>query len=119
MTIRTICPLPVERFPFSNPGKRGYGIVYRQGSPNYCPGCGRSHWRNDIKMARGATEDALSSLKEMCARLGIASMYGCAVDGRAECPSSGVIDDAQREMGGLIEMLRELRGLSETVEARL
>jgi hypothetical protein len=75
--------------------------------------------RNDIKIARGATEAALASLKEMCARLGIASMYGCAVDPSPECSSSGVIEDAQREMGGLIEMLREMRGLSETVEARL
>jgi hypothetical protein len=27
-----------------DPRVRGYSIVYRPGSTNHCPGCGRSHW---------------------------------------------------------------------------
>jgi hypothetical protein len=27
-----------------NPANRGYAIVYREDQPNFCPGCGRSHW---------------------------------------------------------------------------
>ena len=27
-----------------DPANRGYAIVYREDQPNFCPGCGRSHW---------------------------------------------------------------------------
>lgn len=27
-----------------NPALRGYHAVYRPDQPNFCPGCGRSHW---------------------------------------------------------------------------
>ena len=30
--------LPVD------PARRGYGLAYRSDRPNFCPGCGRSHW---------------------------------------------------------------------------
>jgi hypothetical protein len=28
----------------SNPGLRGYHILYRENEVNHCPGCGRTHW---------------------------------------------------------------------------
>ena len=27
-----------------DPSRRGYHVVYRENQPNFCPGCGRSHW---------------------------------------------------------------------------
>ena len=27
-----------------DPAARGYSVGYRAGQPNFCPGCGRSHW---------------------------------------------------------------------------
>ena len=27
-----------------DPARRGLGVVYRPGSVNHCPGCGRTHW---------------------------------------------------------------------------
>ena len=27
-----------------DPSRRGYHVVYRENHPNFCPGCGRSHW---------------------------------------------------------------------------
>ena len=27
-----------------NPAERGYVVVYRRETTNYCPGCGKSHW---------------------------------------------------------------------------
>lgn len=27
-----------------NPAERGYSIVYHEGEPNRCPGCGQSQW---------------------------------------------------------------------------
>lgn len=35
--------LPGESFPHC-PTVRGYGIVYREGETNFCPGCGRTSW---------------------------------------------------------------------------
>ena len=32
-----------ESFPHC-PAARGYGVIYRDGEANFCPGCGRSHW---------------------------------------------------------------------------
>jgi hypothetical protein len=32
-----------ESFPHC-PALRGYAVVYREGEPNFCPGCGRSNW---------------------------------------------------------------------------
>lgn len=28
----------------ADPSRRGFGIVYRPGEANHCPGCGRSNW---------------------------------------------------------------------------
>jgi hypothetical protein len=28
----------------TNPGGRGYHVVYREDEVNHCPGCGRTHW---------------------------------------------------------------------------
>jgi hypothetical protein len=38
-----VIPIRGER-PGHNFAARGYSIVYRAEQPNYCPGCGRSHW---------------------------------------------------------------------------
>lgn len=34
----TVGPFPHD------PAARGYGVAYRPGETNRCPGCGRSHW---------------------------------------------------------------------------
>lgn len=38
--------------------RRGYVITYRPGQPNFCPGCGHSHWhvgRSTVECARCET----------------------------------------------------------------
>lgn len=76
--------------------------------------------RNDIKIAGEAASATLSSLKQLGERLGIPSMYaGAKLLGEVSPPSSGEIESVQRDMSALIDLNREIRGLAETIDARL
>jgi len=35
---------PIARAPLATPQQRGYAPIYRTGTVNHCPGCGRSSW---------------------------------------------------------------------------
>jgi hypothetical protein len=39
-----IMPHITDQRPPSTQAARGYHAVYRDGSVNHCPGCGRTHW---------------------------------------------------------------------------
>lgn len=41
-----------------DPRSRGYAIVYRPGTSNFCPGCGRSQWY----LGRSSAECAFCAL---------------------------------------------------------
>lgn len=75
--------------------------------------------RSDINIAAEAASATLGSLKQLGERLGIPNMYGCATLGEVSPPSSGEIEATQRDMNALIELNREIRGLAETIDARL
>lgn len=74
--------------------------------------------QNEISIGREAIAAAIGETKGLMDRLGIASMYGCQAVG-PEPEYSGDIDRTEREMSGLIDAARELRGLCETLAQRL
>lgn len=55
------------------PAQRGYGVVYREGEVNHCPGCGNTHWiigRVTAECAFCATAVPLpATLRETSARV--------------------------------------------------
>lgn len=75
---------------------------------------------SEISIAQTAIDEATRSTKALMDRMGIPSMYGCAVlGGEIPVDASGEIDRVQRAMSALTDTARELRGLCETLDAKL
>jgi len=75
--------------------------------------------QNEISIGQQAIDAAISETKALMGRLGIPSMYGCEVSGGPEPEYAGDIDKTERDMSDLVSAARELRGLCETLAARL
>ena len=74
---------------------------------------------NEIRIAHEAVAVATTEAKQLMERLGVHTMYGCPVEQGPEPEYSGEIDRIRRDTISLQDAARELRGLCETLNAKL
>lgn len=74
---------------------------------------------NTILIGGEAASAAIASLKSLMGRLGIGLVYGTIDCGSEDPKAAGAMEDMDRKLAGLVDLCRELRGLAETIDARL
>lgn len=75
--------------------------------------------RRTISIGEQACAEARKHLQELMSRLSIASPYGNSAGSETDAQSMGEIEDTNRQLNEFVDLCRELRGLAETLEARL
>jgi hypothetical protein len=72
-----------------------------------------------ISVAHDAVSVAQKDLTVLRERLGIPSMYGCAVVGMNKATDGGQVSAIRQQLDALCELAREVRGIAETLNEKL